>query len=49
MQAGDILSHKKEWSVAICDKGLERERILLRGRSQTEKDKHPTISLTRGI
>ena len=41
---GILLSHKKEWNVAICS-NIDLEGITLSEISQTEKDKYCMISL----
>ena len=42
---GILLSHKKEWHLAICDNTVELESIMLSEVSQLEKDIHLMISL----
>ena len=42
---GLLLSHKKEWNLAICD---NMAGLMLSEKSQTEKDKYCMISLTCG-
>ena len=43
---GILLSHKKEWNIAICSNMGDLEIIILSEVSQREKDKYYTISLT---
>ena len=43
---GILLSHKKEWNIAICSNMGDLEIIILSEVSQTEKDKYYIISLT---
>ena len=46
---GIRLSHKKEKTVAICNKWIDLKGIMLSEISQTEKDKYHMISLICGI
>ena len=46
---GILLSHKKEWNLAICSNMDALEGIMLSEISQTEKDKYCMVSFICGI
>ena len=46
---GILLSHKKEWNLAICITWINLKSIMLSEISQSEKDKYYMISFICGI